>query len=164
LFDRGSASTSRGRSAAEAIGSGLASNFANPAIGGGPATGGQAPVGGGNAPAPVAGNSILIGRASGMPPRGERPHHPPHTSGPQAPASNKGGADTGSSQDLGLPPTAAPAAGGKAPLAISQNLTGLPTTFVENRGQWATPAQFVASSGPVTALFADHGIRLQIAG
>ena len=39
---------------------------------------------------------------------------------------------------------------------------GLPLDFVENRGQWPTPAKFVASKGPVAAALEPHAIRLQL--
>ena len=38
----------------------------------------------------------------------------------------------------------------------------LPIDFVENRGQWATDARFVAQRGPVTAALEPHAIRLQL--
>jgi len=44
----------------------------------------------------------------------------------------------------------------------SSILERLPIDFIENRGQWQTPARFVASKGAVAAAFEPHAIRLAL--
>ena len=41
----------------------------------------------------------------------------------------------------------------QTPVAPSSTSVGLPLAFVENRGQWDSPARFVARNGPLTAHF-----------
>jgi hypothetical protein len=49
-----------------------------------------------------------------------------------------------------------------APRGASTSIAGLPIDFVENRGQWATPARFVAHADGVAAAIEPRAIRLRV--
>jgi hypothetical protein len=48
--------------------------------------------------------------------------------------------------------------------APSSGIAGLPLDFVENRGQWSTPARFVARKDRILTSFENDAIRLHLAG
>jgi hypothetical protein len=44
----------------------------------------------------------------------------------------------------------------------SDSLSGLPLTFVENLGQWKTPARFIANAGPMIARLEPNAIGIEL--
>lgn len=63
--------------------------------------------------------------------------------------------------DLGSAPQR-PAPLGPSRATESTILGRLPVDFIENRGQWQTPAKFAARKGAIEAAFEPHAIRLQL--
>ena len=74
-----------------------------------------------------------------------------------APLLDAAGQDGGTQLTAGLKPGASGSA-----VAGAAMLSRLPLAFVENQGQWETPARFVARRGGMTARFERDGIILQL--